>query len=343
MEQKIISEADQQANKATQKTESGKKRHASLWLVITIMVVAIVALAYIVVQLRIQQDNSAGTSAVQQQHIDHFQQTLATIQQQQQQQDRQLDITKSNLRKIDQQTNRNDEGWTLDETQYLLRLANLNLYWQHDIPSTVTLLTLADEQLQQLADPTLMNVRDELAQNITALQAIPDIDIGGLMAQLNALSEQLPALSLRQLQFSEEEVAVTESDRTGWRETLASSWKVLQNILIIRHHVKPVMPFLPPEQRAYLEQNLYLSLQQAQWAALQREQGVYQSSLQQVEQWVNDYFDVDNAAAQSLLNNLAKLQTINVNPQLPDIGGALASLQALSQQKQWPVLEQEAQ
>ena len=91
-------------------------------------------------------------------------------------------------------TTRND--WLLAEAEYLMRLANQRLVTERSTKNPVALLNTADEILRDLDEVDLFPVRKSLAEDITVLQMVVDVDREGLFLRLGALSDQLVKLPL---------------------------------------------------------------------------------------------------------------------------------------------------
>jgi uroporphyrin-3 C-methyltransferase len=229
-----------------------------------------------------------------------------------------------------QPLNMDKSTWTLSEVNYLIQLANYQLTFVKDVATTITLLQTADQRLATLNNTNLNALRTALATTIANLQALPKIDVAGLLAQLHALqlqAAQLPLpLQMRAVKSSSENLS-SNSEKSNWRVALKNSWENLQKLIVVHHYDKPIAPLLAQEQQAYLQQNLQLLLQQAQWAVLQQQTPVYQSSLQQAYIWVTMYFASDASTTQAMLQALQSLQKINIQPKTPDLTQLLLLLQ----------------
>ena len=99
--------------------------------------------------------------------------------------------------------------------------------------------------------------------------------------------------------------------------------------MIVIRPVRPdevVKPLLAPDEFRYLELNLRLSLEQAQLAALKRQQTVYEQSLGNLAAWLRAYADAEHEATTALLAEVAQLSTLELARPLPDISGSLNEL-----------------
>jgi uroporphyrin-III C-methyltransferase len=232
------------------------------------------------------------------------------------------------------------------EADYMARLAALNLSFGQNIPAAIALLQTADQRIKETDNPNLNKIRQTLADAILSLQAVPSVDTAGLLTRLNALQSQVSRLPLFGLAqptatvLPEPETNTTTIDATEkkWKRALKETWVTLQKIIIIRHRNQPIAPLVAPEQESYLRQNLHLLLQQAQWGVINGNAAIYEASLQQAIDWIQQYFAVNERATLATLSLLTSLQQIKIQPTLPNISPALQALkEALDGTKPNPV------
>ena len=93
----------------------------------------------------------------------------------------------------------------------------------------------------------------------------------------------------------------------------------MKKLVIIRDHQGPIKPLLSPEQHFFLSQNLKLQLEQARLALLNGENAIYHERLDTVQTWLNNWFDLENNRTVHMQDRLKELQTIDVQPSLPEL------------------------
>ncbi len=231
-----------------------------------------------------------------------------------------------------QQSHVNDKkAIAIAEAGDLVQRAQYNLQFTQNVPAAIAALQLADKKMAEWDGASALSVRQQLADNIAALQAVPSVDLAGALTQLQALQQQIPQLPV--VQPVAENLPTTNADNTVkqtlWQRTLQNSWNALSKLIVIQRHDQPIQPILPTQQQAYLQQNLQLLLQQAQWALLHEQPTIYQASLAQAKNWTQRYFSKDAAITQSVLKSISELQAINVQPQLPDISATVQAIEKL--------------
>ena len=234
------------------------------------------------------------------------------------------------------QLGRSQNDWSLAEVQYLLQVANQRLQLQRDVLTATAALKSADQRLQELADPGFNTVREQIASEIAALQAVAQPDLPGISLALTQLAARVEALPLKdsqplpQFEPAADSAAATDGlTMDDWKRLPGIIWEELKRLVVVRRNDEPVGPMLAPDQRYFLYQNLRLQLDAARLAALQGAQDSYAASLNMAGAWLSEYFDVEAAPVSAVQSELARLVAIDVRPELPDIS---ASLRALKQQ-----------
>lgn len=230
-----------------------------------------------------------------------------------------------------------DVTWQLNKAAHLLQLAQLNLYWNHDISSTQLLLQQADQLIKKTELPDTNMIRQTLITAETQLAAVPQIDLLALLSKLDAISQQIPQLSLynehHNLPTTGNDTANTTTSPDGnWRYALQRTWLALQKIIIIRQRNQPIPPLISLSQHRLLDDSIKLMLQQAQWSLLQQNTPVYQLSLHQAITTLKQNFALNNPQTQIILQELRNLKQHNIAPTLPDISAVQIQLKEYIEQ-----------
>lgn len=232
------------------------------------------------------------------------------------------------LAQLSQEQDTDERDWLHAEAAYLLRLANQRLQLEGDVEGAAALLRTADARLADADNPSLTPVRREIANELAALDAVPQVDRTGIYLALNAQQERVAGLRLSQ---EIEERAVTsgiEQPPTGtFQRQLARFGEELKDLVVIRQHDEALEALITPEQESYLRQSLRLILEQSQLALLKEEPELYEASIDKALELLNGYYDTEREETQSVIARLQELKQVQVQPELPDIS---ASQQALA-------------
>jgi len=226
---------------------------------------------------------------------------------------------------------RSERGWTLAEVEYLLRIANQRLQLQRDALTAIQALQSADERLRDLADPRYMPVRKQIALDIDAIRAVPVVDVEGLVAQLSAMLDRVNKLPVAGSRYqppadSEAESAPAENTAHSAEELPALVWHSLSDLFRVRQHDQAVGPMLPPEDEYFLRENLRLQLGAARLALLRGDRAQYKAALRTAADWLNTYFDVEDAEVQQLIGRMETLADSDILPPVPDVSASLSLL-----------------
>ncbi len=250
-----------------------------------------------------------------------------------------LDSTSSKVLGL---TNMSRDDWKLAEVDYLLRMANQRILMEHEATNSLALAQSANGILAELQNADLFTARKKLTEEIEALKLASKVDREGIYLQLLAITQQIENLPLIEPLFEEDEetiAAMEEGDepeaQTFWQrvERVGKNvWHKLSIYVRVRDQGRRVDAILPPEDQMYLKQNLRLMLEQAQIGLLREEQHVYQASLDKAQNWIRDYYPL-NDQAQIVLNDLEQLKKSNVQQPLPDFTGSAAMVKEYLRQK----------
>lgn len=236
------------------------------------------------------------------------------------------------------------QQWRLAESEHLLRLAALRLSALQDIDSATELVQGADDILRVSNDPGAFAARAQLAKSLETLRALPRPDRTGLFLQLGALRDQ--AAQLQPLNPAFKPAEGSSGPSTAWGDG-SSTWdqwweRISQYVRIDFNAGQDIRPLLSGQQLDRVRLALSLALEQAQWAALNGKQDVYEQALKQAKQIIADFFNADLADSRALVARLDELSGQAVAVQTPDLGPALSSLQAYLSRRESAVQQQEA-
>ncbi len=231
---------------------------------------------------------------------------------------------------------RSETGWAVAEVEYLLRVANQRLQMQRDKRTALQALKAADARLRDLADPHYQGVREQIAEEINAINAVPEVDVSGLAATLEAalkLVDQLPVAGSHYrpgpAADSAEAAEKTPMDRLG--DVGKVVWGALSGLFRVREHDQPVGPMLAPKHEYFLRENLRLQLAAARLALLRQDPAQYRGALDTAIDWLQRYFDPQAPGVRKQIERLQAIAATDIRPALPDVA---ASLRLLRQQLQ---------
>lgn len=214
------------------------------------------------------------------------------------------------------------KNWLLAQADFLVKLAGRKLWSDQDVTTAGALLKSADESLAEMNDPSLIDVRRALTEDISSLASVSQIDFDGIILKLNQLSNQVDDLRLADNNSDEapmdEDDGEVSSSLTEWRQNLAKSWhNFMSEFITVRRRDSSAEPLLAPNQDVYLRENIRSRLLVAAQAVPRHQNEVYQQSLETVSTWVRAYFDVNDPTTKAFLSQLDELSQQSINMDVP--------------------------
>lgn len=237
-------------------------------------------------------------------------------------------------RRFEQAFGNTRQDWRLAEAEHLLRMAHLRLTALQDLGSARYLLEAADQILFEQDDPAAYAAREAMAQALTAVRAVPKLDRTGVFMRLGALQKQVGSLSQTLPGYT---AGDSDAGSIDWSKLLDKASNYIR--LDINSNTDDIKPLLSSQQLIHIRLAVSLSLEQAQWAALNGQQAVYDQALEQAVTLLQHYFAEDYQPATSMREQLEELAGAKVSQAVPDINPALLALQAYIQER---TLEQRA-
>lgn len=240
--------------------------------------------------------------------------------------------------------------WYLSEAAYLARLASQRLQTERSTKNPLALLQKVDSILVELNEAGMLAVRAAIASDIATLRLAGEIDVEGIVLELNALTAQIDQLSMIQLSVPVPDInqALDSNDSVNGdvNSTLSQRWsnlvdkfsQSLGQLVQVKQRVEPIERVLSTREESIVRNNLRLLLQQAANAALREQQTIYDLSLKTAQQWVAQYFQM-NSSVQVVKNRVIDLSGKQVVQQLPRIDGSVNALEAFMIIRQSSLLE----
>ena len=232
------------------------------------------------------------------------------------------------------------DSWILEETRYLLKLANQRQLTGGNAVGILGLLDAADKLLAELDVPDLFVIRESIHQDILAMKVAPKVDREGIYLQLSALIQkidQLPPIPMRQSlphqQKNKSPVPQDNEASASWenkiwqsiRHTFVSVWQGLDKYIRVQHHDTPFQPLMSDVQQQMMLNNIRLMLEQSQLALLREEPVIYRHSLNKVIAWLKKYYAHFEEQPQ-FVEQLMQLSDKKIVDAIPSLSSSLERL-----------------
>jgi uroporphyrin-3 C-methyltransferase len=198
-----------------------------------------------------------------------------------------------------------------------------------DVTSAAALLTSADAILRELDDVDLLPAREAVARDLAALRAVPSVDVEGTWLRLQALAERVDGLLLFEL-TPDESAVEAPAEEADWSERLREGYSAaiekISSYVVVRRHEQPYEALIDPQWEQLVRQNLRMQIAQAQAALLSGNPELYRSSLTTTRQWLQEFFDFNQADVTALNAELDELLAVEITREYPNIGGSLSAI-----------------
>lgn len=233
------------------------------------------------------------------------------------------------------------KDWRLAEAEHLLRLASLRLSALQDITSAKALVEGADQILREQGDPASFAAREQLARSLATLNSVKQPDRTGLFLKLAALREQVVQLTAMAPEFEQGGEPLFGLTADGDGASRWSQWwaQISRYFRIDFNADKNVKPLLAGQALNQVRLALSLTLEQAQWAALNGEPKVYAQALDEARSVLLANFNHDNDQSKSMLEQLNAVANEPVSVVTPDLADSLSAVQAYLERRHLPAEE----
>jgi uroporphyrin-3 C-methyltransferase len=224
-----------------------------------------------------------------------------------------------------------ERAWSRAEALFLLELAQRRLALERDVETAIVALESADARLASLRDPSFVLVRQQIARDLQALRAVRQPDVAGILARLTTAEERALHLPVKGIVVAERSAL----DRTALPENpFARAWALVQRtlagLIVVRRVDDVAGRVVASEEALVRRQHLQLLLFTARSAASRHDNASYRNALASARRWLDEFFDLSDPSAQTLLKEVQALEPVDVDPPLPEIGDATRALRRLT-------------
>ena len=216
--------------------------------------------------------------------------------------------------------------WLLAEAEYHMQIANAQLQLAGNPHLASLALTMADERVTQVADPALIEVRRALSDELAALEGMEKPDIEGITLTLSSLARVVTTLPLRQAGGDTLEDADTADSTSGVDRAWSSVKGAMSGLVRVTPPDETAIPLMTPDAEYFLRTNLTLQLQVARLGLLRGEQAIFEQSLDDAADWLDTYFDAENAQVRGAATTIAEIRQSLPSVATPDISESLRLL-----------------
>jgi len=316
-----------------------RKRSTALWVVVTLLALAILALVYfgrqgLQMAIAIPQTQMVGMQsslATHRNDITALRTSVQTLE------TRLADATATNrvlreellamgerasllqaaVARLADNRMRGEVMLRLNEAEFLLLLGEERLRLFGDVPAAIQAYTLTDAALAGLDDPSLATLRQTLAQELIALREVPADPRAGVRAELAQIAAKLPLLPESRAGV----VATADANDSRLVQLLSS--------LVTVRRVSERDAVLGPVQRETALSALRLQLELAQAALARPDVAAFRHAIDAALAQAAQLFDTRDEEVARMAERLRALRETALVPELPVLGATLQELRGL--------------
>ena len=234
-----------------------------------------------------------------------------------------LSLLEDSVREASNERRDGVAGLRLDEIELLLTMAQQRLQLAGDLAGAIRATELAEGVLSSQHDPALLDLRQTIAQELSALRAMPKNPAALAAGELDALEAVLPKL------------ARGSAGGNGAQAGAASSGTGLQRLLdsLVQVRSTGEQDLLSPADRETGEAALSLELALARTALTKSDEGAFRRSLGRIDGWLQRLYQ-DGPLLRERRQHLKTLRELPLNYELPIAGSTLEQLRDLQRSRQ---------
>jgi uroporphyrin-3 C-methyltransferase len=243
----------------------------------------------------------------------------------------------------------------LNDVERSVDLANQQLRLAGDVSNAIVALETAQSRLAQANRPSLASLQQSINGDLDRLRAVSTVDVPTQTARLERLMDLVgrapmlvPGAAATQaapevaapVSPAEQAAASLPADASWWMRWRAemATWPARAASVMVREFgdlirvqrvARPDAILLSPEQTSMVRATLRQRLMTAQLALMMRQQPVWKTELDNVQDTLAHYYDThtpDVMSAQDLAHQLGQTE---ISVRLPDISDTLNALAAL--------------
>ena len=197
-------------------------------------------------------------------------------------------------------------------------------------------MLIADDRLSGFVSPEILEIRRSISDDLKNINELSVSDFSATAIDLSTLIYKIAELPLKgdnarpswenvQLEEGSEPAttAIEKSDQNNWLVWAKEIFGDVSRLVQIRRVDQTQLPKLESSQRFLAYENLRLQLLAGQLALLQRDQGVFEASIQQSRAWLIAYFEALDAAVVSFDRRLVEISEIQFAWEVPSISKTL--------------------
>ena len=225
-----------------------------------------------------------------------------------------------------------NKDYALAEVEHLLTIASHNLVPGYNYDTTVSALDAASIRLAGIAIDEAKVIKGQLDRDVRILKSSNQIDLSKSILFLSNLSDRIDSLPLKKILMKNKlqdnkEIDYINEDKV--KNFLTIILEELKSLIIIRRNENVTQDFFLPDEINLLKLNIKFELANAKLALLNRDKKSLENSILQINNYLEDYYDLSNVETQDIHDQLSQIVNLDFSTPNIDINSSLESVRAL--------------
>lgn len=228
------------------------------------------------------------------------------------------DATQTRISEI---SGRRPSDWLLAEADYLVRMAGRKLWLERDSSTAILMLQTADQRLADINDPSLIPIRELVANDIVNVQQMNQVPTTAIALKITGLIKSVDNLPLAMVTLPDAEDSAVNEELTDsvddWRANLYRSWrKIADDFVSVRRRTDSIQPLMSAQQQWLTREKLKHYLWQSQTALLSNDQVLFSEFLVLAADAMSS-FDDQSYRVKAIIAELSSLQQVSIEQETP--------------------------
>ena len=225
-----------------------------------------------------------------------------------------------------------NKDYALAEVEHLLTIASHNLLLGYNYNTTVSALDAASIRLAGIAIDDAKVIKEQLDRDVGILKSSNQVDLSKSILFLSNLSDRIDSLPLKKILMknklqNNKEIDYINEDKV--KNFLTIILEELKSLIIIRRNENVTQDFFLPDEINLLKLNIKFELANAKLALLNRDKKSLENSILQINNYLEDYYDLSNVETQDIYDQLSQIVNLDFSTPNIDINSSLESVRAL--------------
>ena len=225
-----------------------------------------------------------------------------------------------------------NKDYALAEVEHLLTIASHNLLLGYNYDTTVSALDAASIRLAGIAIDDAKVIKEQLDRDVGILKSSNQVDLSKSILFLSNLSDRIDSLPLKKILMknklqNNKEIDYINEDKV--KNFLTIILEELKSLIIIRRNENVTQDFFLPDEINLLKLNIKFELANAKLALLNRDKKSLENSILQINNYLEDYYDLSNVETQDIYDQLSQIVNLDFSTPNIDINSSLESVRAL--------------